>query len=224
VCLPKDVWAGGIATSVRVATRPGNHTFQLGVAQDGCINVTAAVATPSLYPPRRGQALQPRLPNRCWADRGVFIDMAVPGADLTQLQTTVPNNYDVVLLNVTYMCARAIPMECIRRLRNPLVCAVTMIQNDTARLPWRLPDGPDAVMAVRTGRDLAVALAAAPLVNSVLVERDLWLSDADWSGLLGGADGGEPALLSRNVIIQGSANLGGAWPLMNLGFVHDKVR
>ncbi|GIL62810.1 hypothetical protein Vafri_16986 [Volvox africanus] len=222
VCLPQQLWRLGINSSLDATTRPGSRLVKLGIPQPGCINITSPNPEPLLYPPSRGLALQPRLPARCWADRGVFVDFAVPGADPTVAgSSTTPNYYDVVLINVSYMCSSVMTTACIKLYKDILPCAISMVQNDTAPQPWRLPAYPE--VAVRTGKELAAALAAAPLVASIVVEEDIWMDTADWEGLLGGPNGSEPALISRDLLVVGNPQLA-SWPLLNLGYVHDKIR
>ncbi|GLI66160.1 hypothetical protein VaNZ11_009920 [Volvox africanus] len=222
VCLPEQQWSLGMNSSQDATTRPGSRLFKLGIPQPGCMNITSQNPSPLLYPPSRGLALQPRLPARCWAARGVFVDFAVPGADPTVAgSTTVPNNYDVLLINVSYMCASVMTTACIRQYKGLLPCAISMVQNDTAPQPWRLPV--NLAVEVRTGKELATALAAAPLVASIVIEQDVWMDMADWEGLLGGPNGSEPALISHNLSVLSNPQLA-SWPLVNLGYVHDKIR
>lgn len=40
-------------------------------------------------------------PRRCWAARGVYVDVATPGADHASYGTVYPTEYDVHMVNVS---------------------------------------------------------------------------------------------------------------------------
>ncbi|KAG2498471.1 hypothetical protein HYH03_003724 [Edaphochlamys debaryana] len=226
ICFPKAAWQPGLDTAPRPAWLPGTQQALLGEPQDGCVNASSSALLGS-------PVLQPALQSRCWSDRGRFTDMAFYGADPDSFGKVVPNNYTVTLINVTYLCAYTMPMDCVRRLE-PLGCALWIMSGNATgqdanagtglvALPWQLPTGDSAVMEVRTGRDLAVAFASNPWITTAKVMSDIWMTEADWTGLLGNPNGTEPVLLSRDFLIIGDPSLP-SWPLLNMGYVHLKVR
>ena len=77
-------------------------------------------------------------------------------------------------------------------------------------------------MEVRSGRDLAIALATSPRTNTAVLFADVWMSEPDWDGLLEGPNGSAPVVLNHNFTIMGSPSLPN-WPLLNLGVVRAKV-
>ncbi|KAG2443902.1 hypothetical protein HXX76_002242 [Chlamydomonas incerta] len=180
VCFPKPVWTQALGGVARPPQLPGNQTFLLSTPQDGCVNASAtqdARPAPAL--------LQPPLASRCWADAGRILDMGFVGADADATGRLLPNNYNVWLTNVTYLCANTMNVPCIQRFA-PYGCAVGTIANSTVELPWRLPPlgGAAGVMRVRSGRDLALAFVSSPHVHTAVLVNDVWAREADWAGLL----------------------------------------
>ena len=181
MCFPKPVWAqalGGVARPPELP--PANQTWSLSMPQDGCLNASATQdARPAPW------LLQPPLPSRCWSDAGMIPDMGFMGADADATGRLFPNHYNLWLTNVTYLCANTMSLPCIQRFA-PYGCAVGTIANSTVGLPWRLPPlgGPEGVMRVRSGRDLAAAFVSSPHVHTAVLMNDVWAREADWAGLL----------------------------------------
>jgi hypothetical protein len=158
-CYSAPRWNQSLWDAPGAASAPTARVFQLDTGQDGCVNVTgsappssssgssgssssksaAAAATATSAAADSGLLLQPPLLSRCWASRGVFIDVGLRGASVDRYENPAPTSYDVVLTDVTYSCAAVMTTQCLADHGGSLGCVSWLNQRTTAQmLPWRL--------------------------------------------------------------------------------------
>ncbi|EFJ48233.1 hypothetical protein VOLCADRAFT_104907 [Volvox carteri f. nagariensis] len=182
----------------RPSTLPGTQIAHK-VSQAWCVSDTTQNGTvPSVY-------------IRCWADRGVFEDIAVDGFDIDAFGRATATGYNLHLQYITYLCERQMTVDCVMQL-GPVGCYLSMPPSSPQ--PSHTEPG---VAVVSTGRELAAALAN-PAIGFALLANDIHMSDSDW------ADIPNPVLRSSNITVSGPRGPDTSWPVLDLGYVSGKVR
>ncbi|PNH10401.1 putative serine/threonine-protein kinase [Tetrabaena socialis] len=126
-CFPRALRDDGYKNLVRAEGFPGPNRIRRVVSQEGCDNSTVAP-----------------MAQRCWADAGQYVDVALDGIDLDDnYDVQTPTNYVVRVLNVTFMCARVLTDACIAEY-SPVGCLIYSIGQ--RQLP-SVSGGATAVMA-----------------------------------------------------------------------------
>ncbi|GLI64515.1 hypothetical protein VaNZ11_007784 [Volvox africanus] len=99
ICLPRNVVTLSLTESYRPPLIPGQQIMYVGTPQTGCINSTSV-------PPM----------SRCWADRGIYENVATYAASTDIFGRQVLSDYLFYLVHTTYLCELQMTTECVETL------------------------------------------------------------------------------------------------------------
>ncbi|KAG2432336.1 hypothetical protein HYH02_013055 [Chlamydomonas schloesseri] len=156
ICIPPEVQVSTMPLVPRPATLPGSQRYRL--AEPNPPDCTVKPTDPA--------------PKRCWPARGVYVDVATPGADHASYGTVYPTEYDVHMVNMTYLCERVMTAECIQSL-GYLGCAYNALSHMDP--PWQLaagaaaaPGGAGARNGSSSGSSSGTAISRFPISGGLV--------------------------------------------------------